>query len=169
MAAENNNNENDLEKKFSTSFDNEGIPLCLEWSAEDVAEWIEYLGFPQYKRCFSDNLVNGRKLITIHASSLPRIGITDFEDIKLIAKKVREITGLEEPDWTRSITLQHRERLGLFLEKRALTGAERDAETFAELHRFLDTMEAHAPAKRVVYPDIKKTDSKKRAEPVAKA
>lgn len=89
--------------------------------------------------------------------------------LQFIAKKVREITGLEEPDWTRSIALQHRERLGLFLEKRALTGAERDAETFAELHRFLDNMEAHTPAKRVVYLDIENTDSKNRSEPMAKA
>ncbi len=113
MAAENENNENVLENKFSPSFDNEGIPACLQWSPEDVAEWIEYLGFSQYKvnfvfacvwgqavkastwvqkfnwfivfkqRCFTDNLINGRKLITVHASSLPRVGITDFEHIKV--------------------------------------------------------------------------------------
>lgn len=34
---------------FSPEFHADGIPLCLEWSSEDVAEWIEYLGFPQYK------------------------------------------------------------------------------------------------------------------------
>jgi hypothetical protein len=49
MAAENENNDSDLENRFSPSFDHEGIPACLEWSPEDVAEWIEYLGFPQYK------------------------------------------------------------------------------------------------------------------------
>ena len=25
------------------------VPACLEWDAEGVAEWIERLGFPQYK------------------------------------------------------------------------------------------------------------------------
>jgi hypothetical protein len=49
MADENENNENDLKNKFSPSFNNEGIPTCLVWSPEDVAEWIEYIGFPQYK------------------------------------------------------------------------------------------------------------------------
>ena len=53
MAAESEINENDFEKKFYPSFDNEGIPACLEWTVEDVAEWIEYLGFPQYKVRFS--------------------------------------------------------------------------------------------------------------------
>ena len=33
--------------------------------------------------CFKDNLINGRKLITVDASSLPRMGITDFEHIKV--------------------------------------------------------------------------------------
>ena len=88
---------------------------------------------------------------------------------QFIAKKVREVTGLEEPDWTRSITLHHRERLGLFLEKRALTGCERDAETYKEFHRFLDEMEAHTPAKRVVYPDMPMTDHKKRPSLAAKS
>ena len=116
MADENKNNESDIKNKFSPSFNKEGIPVCLEWTPEDVAEWIEHLGFPQYKvgfacvvvhvllakgfkrsilidhtcglcffkqRCFSDNLINGRKLITIHGSSLPRVGITDFEHIKV--------------------------------------------------------------------------------------
>ena len=72
------------------------------------------------------------------------------------------MTGIEEPDWTRSITLQHRERLGLFLEKRSLTGHERDAEMYPEFQRFLDNMEAHTPAKRVVYPDMQTNDGRKR-------
>lgn len=34
---------------FSPEFQADGIPLCLQWTTEDVAEWIEYVGFPQYK------------------------------------------------------------------------------------------------------------------------
>ena len=52
MADENENNHSDIKQKFSPSFDNEGIPACLEWTPEDVAEWIEYLGFSQYKVSF---------------------------------------------------------------------------------------------------------------------
>lgn len=33
--------------------------------------------------CFKDNLVNGRKLINVDASSLPRLGVNDFEHIKV--------------------------------------------------------------------------------------
>ena len=42
--------EDDLKKiKFSPSFNKEGLPACLSWTPDDVAEWIEYIGFPEYK------------------------------------------------------------------------------------------------------------------------
>ena len=25
------------------------LPSCLDWTAEEVAEWVERLGYPQYK------------------------------------------------------------------------------------------------------------------------
>ena len=25
------------------------VPVCLEWTADEVAEWVGRLGFPQYK------------------------------------------------------------------------------------------------------------------------
>ncbi|XP_046849191.1 sterile alpha motif domain-containing protein 15-like [Xenia sp. Carnegie-2017] len=164
MASDKEKNENDFKKRFSPSFDCEGIPACLEWTPKDVADWIEYLGFPQYRDCFLSNGVNGRKLITVHASSLPRIGITDFEHIKFIARKVREVTGIEKPDWMRPIRLQHRERLGLFLERRAFTGTESDAEKFQEFHRLLDLMEEHGPAQRIVDAQIKENWTSKRSK-----
>lgn len=160
MADEEENMESSSENKFSPSVDNEGVPTCLQWSVEDVAEWIISLGFPQYKDCFVDNVINGRKLITIDASTLPNIGITDFEHMKIIAKKIRHITYLEEPDWNRSIGLQHRERLGLFLEKRTHTGCEGDGVTYNDYHRYLNKMEEHSPFKRVTFPSALKPKSK---------
>ena len=34
---------------YHPSFENDGTPSCLTWSIGDVADWIEYLGFPQYR------------------------------------------------------------------------------------------------------------------------
>lgn len=36
-----------------------------------------------YKACFTDNLINGRKLIHVNCSNMPRLGITDFKDMKV--------------------------------------------------------------------------------------
>ena len=51
-------------KKFHKTFDLDGVPFCLKWSVEDVADWVEIeLEFPQYK---VDRLYNMNK----HAFSL---------------------------------------------------------------------------------------------------
>ena len=39
-----------------------------------------------YRACFEKNLVSGKHLILMDASALPKIGITDFQHIKVIAK-----------------------------------------------------------------------------------
>jgi len=41
------------------------VPTCIHWSVSDVANWIEELGFPQYRECFSSNLIDGRKLYCV--------------------------------------------------------------------------------------------------------
>ncbi|XP_031552477.1 sterile alpha motif domain-containing protein 15-like [Actinia tenebrosa] len=130
---------------YQPTFENDGTPCCLNWTVEDVADWIEYLGFNQYRRPFADNLINGRKLIEIDASALPKIGINDFEHIKFIARKIREALGLEEPFWNRSISLRHRELLALFLERKSKTGVETDALT---LEDFIHELERQERSKR---------------------
>merc|ERR1712244_196226 len=80
------------------------VPSALYWTTEHVADWVEELGFPQYRACILTNLVNGRKLCCLHASAFPHIGITDFEHIKIIAKNIRDLIYLEEPFWDRSIS-----------------------------------------------------------------
>ena len=32
---------------YEPSFDSDGTPTCLNWKIEDVADWVEFLGFPQ--------------------------------------------------------------------------------------------------------------------------
>ncbi|XP_039597636.1 sterile alpha motif domain-containing protein 15-like [Polypterus senegalus] len=102
----------------------------LHWNCEAVSEWIESLGFPQYKECFTDNFIDGRKLIFIDCSTLPRIGITDFEDMKAVSRHIRELLEIEEPQWDRSIALPRRDMKGLFLERKSQTGRKADKLTY---------------------------------------
>ncbi|XP_015349840.1 sterile alpha motif domain-containing protein 15 isoform X1 [Marmota marmota marmota] len=104
----------------------------LKWSPENVAEWISQLGFPQYKECFTTNFISGRKLIHVNCSNLPQMGITDFEDMKVISQHTRELLGIEEPLFSRSIRLPHRDNIGLFLEQKGHTGVKSDSLTFSE-------------------------------------
>ncbi|XP_046358018.1 sterile alpha motif domain-containing protein 15-like [Haliotis rufescens] len=100
----------------------ERVPPAIQWTNDQVSDWIEELGFPQYKPCFTTNMIDGRKLVAIEASAFPNIGITDFEHIKIIAKSIRDLLLLEEPDWTRSISIPPRSDLGMYLEKKSKRG-----------------------------------------------
>uniref|UniRef100_A0A8C6H102 SAM domain-containing protein n=1 Tax=Mus spicilegus TaxID=10103 RepID=A0A8C6H102_MUSSI len=104
----------------------------LTWSTERVAEWISDLGFPQYKECFTENFINGQKLIHINCSNLPQMGITDFEDMKAISYHTRVLLGIEEPLFSRSISLPYRDNKGLFFEQKGHSGVKSDSLTLAK-------------------------------------
>uniref|UniRef100_A0A7N4PKK6 Uncharacterized protein n=1 Tax=Sarcophilus harrisii TaxID=9305 RepID=A0A7N4PKK6_SARHA len=60
------------------------------------------------------------------------MGITDFEDMKVISRHTRELLGIEEPLFSRSISLPYRDIMGLFLERKARTGKKADALTLSQ-------------------------------------
>lgn len=124
----------------------------LKWSPEMVAEWIGELGFPQYKECFTANFINGQKLIHVNCCNLPQMGITDFEDMKTISHHTRELLGIKEPLFSRSISLPYRDNIGLFLERKGHSGVMSASLTLSEFVKAaglqeydleIDTMEKH--------------------------
>ena len=119
-------------KELAPMFDKEGIPLCQKWTAEQVEEFITWLGFPQYVRCFRDNYIDGNRLINIDTSTLPKIGITDFEHIKTISTAISTFLGIESEQWDRSITLCDREPLSHYLKRKAFTGPKSNDLTFKD-------------------------------------
>ncbi|XP_020841836.1 sterile alpha motif domain-containing protein 15 [Phascolarctos cinereus] len=129
-------------------------PFYLTWSPEDVAQWISQLGFPQYKECFTANFISGRKLIHVNCSNLPQMGITDFEDMKVISHHTRELLGIEEPLFSRSISLPYRDNMGLFLERKGHSGVKSDALTlsqFVKEARLEPKVEPHPKRKKKFY------------------
>ncbi|XP_074145997.1 sterile alpha motif domain-containing protein 15 isoform X1 [Sminthopsis crassicaudata] len=143
-----------------TESDVETQPFYFTWTPEDVAEWISQLGFPQYKECFTTNFINGRKLIHVNCSNLPQMGITDFEDMKVISRHTRELLGIEEPLFSRSISLPYRDNMGLFLERKARTGKKADALTLSQFIKDAK-LEDYVPEEKKVDPQQpkKKTHS----------
>ncbi|CAM4508324.1 unnamed protein product [Leuciscus chuanchicus] len=99
----------------------------LRWSCHDVALWIESIGFPQYKACFTENFITGRKLVLISCMSLPKLGISDFQHMKL-----RELLGVSEPRWSRSVADPPDDDLTGFLKKKSRTGQHTDSLTLQQ-------------------------------------
>ncbi|XP_031449020.1 sterile alpha motif domain-containing protein 15 [Phasianus colchicus] len=104
----------------------------LAWGTAEVAEWVSGLGFPQYQECFRANGITGRRLILVNCSSLPALGVTDFGHMQEISRHVRELLGIEEPVFSRSIALPYRDNMGLFLEQKSRSGQKADALTFSQ-------------------------------------
>lgn len=131
-------------RDYTPCFDAHGVPMILHWSVTDVAFWIkEAVGLPQYEECFVANYINGRKLILIDATNLPKIGITDFEHIKQLTAKVREMLGIEVEKWNRSIASPPRDPISHFLERKSHSGDESDSLTFDKHLRYLRTFSDH--------------------------
>merc|ERR1712037_963721 len=82
----------------------EGLPEYARWTKEEVADFVEKIGFREYRPCFEDNNVSGRQLAYISASTLPKIGIHKFEDIKRITAAFRSLTTDEYPNYHVSIS-----------------------------------------------------------------
>uniref|UniRef100_A0A3B3ZZ09 SAM domain-containing protein n=1 Tax=Periophthalmus magnuspinnatus TaxID=409849 RepID=A0A3B3ZZ09_9GOBI len=109
----------------------------LEWSCQDVAKWIESLGFSHLYVficvffCRNDSL-SLRKLILVNCSNLPKFGITDFNHMKVICARVRELLGITETPWTRSVADPPRDVRAMYLEHKRPTGAKADGLTYRE-------------------------------------
>ncbi|XP_038142060.1 sterile alpha motif domain-containing protein 15-like [Cyprinodon tularosa] len=102
----------------------------LQWDSQDVARWVTSIGFPQYKECFTENFITGRKLIHINCNNLPKLGITDFKDMQVISARVRELLGITETPWSRSVADPQWDTTALFLVKKSRTGVRAEALTF---------------------------------------
>ncbi|BFZ11632.1 hypothetical protein BsWGS_14671 [Bradybaena similaris] len=68
-----------------------GIPACYFWSAEEVANWVQSIGYGKYKSIFLSHFIDGRKLLTVDACVLPKMGITHFGDILDLAGCIRNL------------------------------------------------------------------------------
>jgi hypothetical protein len=98
------------------------LPQQFKWTTYDVLDWIDSLGFPQYKESFRVNFIDGKKLIRIAASALIKMNIRDFDHIKMITGSIREMYGIEIENSKRSISLPLSEPLDLYKLHKSYSG-----------------------------------------------
>ncbi|KPJ00379.1 Sterile alpha motif domain-containing protein 15 [Papilio xuthus] len=88
------------------------FPDAFTWTAVNVADWISDIGLPQYRECILVNDINGLRLLMLEdPSKLPLMNIRDFEHIKIITSKVRQLYSTEFIRFARSIGLPPRKPL----------------------------------------------------------
>ncbi|XP_032441688.1 sterile alpha motif domain-containing protein 15 isoform X1 [Xiphophorus hellerii] len=114
----------------------------LNWDTEDVANWVESIGFSKYKDCFTENFITGKKLIHVNCNNLPKLGVTDFRDILVISAYVRELLGITETPWNNSIADPRRDTMALFLEVKSRTGRWTNSLTYQQFLYYLEDPDA---------------------------
>lgn len=103
------------------------IPLMLQFQASNCTKIQNITSFS----CCSD-----MKWIVLAVALLSWLKKWEFLMFHLvfqeISRHVRELLGIEEPLFSRSIALPYRDNMGLFLERKAPTGEKADALTFSQ-------------------------------------
>ncbi|ESN93026.1 hypothetical protein HELRODRAFT_165181 [Helobdella robusta] len=75
-----------------------GVPETVNWTCEE--------------ECFTNNFINGRRLILINSSTLTKLGIHDFEHIKFLASSIRRLIRVPFVSGNHSIADPHTNALG---------------------------------------------------------
>ncbi|CAF4913490.1 unnamed protein product [Pieris macdunnoughi] len=88
------------------------LPSAFGWSVDVVGEWIEFMGYPEYKECFMKNQIDGKRLLMFEdPSRLPEINIRRFDHIQIITKAIRKLFSADFIRFIRSIGLPLRKPL----------------------------------------------------------
>ncbi|OAF72068.1 hypothetical protein A3Q56_00159 [Intoshia linei] len=99
----------------------------LEWTFSDVADFIESIGFGQYKQCFIENFIDGKNLILLNMNNIQKLGITKYQHIAQISKQIRYLLYLNFDDYfKRSISELPRDVNALYVEQKSKTGKKND-------------------------------------------
>lgn len=75
----------------------------MEWTPDDVCEWIKDHGGEQYSSAFKNQGVGGSALIELDEDQLREIGVTHFGVRKRIAKSIRNLAVDARRAWRQEI------------------------------------------------------------------
>lgn len=135
----------DLVELAGIVVNNLALPECYYWSVEEVGEWVSKNINPSYKEAFIQNFINGRKLITVNASSLPKMNIHDFEEITKITEKIRSLFNMDKENYFRSIALPPEDPMVMYLQYRSKSGKSYDEMTRVDFFRKMGILSPEKP------------------------
>ncbi|XP_078723327.1 uncharacterized protein LOC144940779 isoform X2 [Lampetra fluviatilis] len=63
----------------------------VEWTSQQVCQWLMVLGMQQYTQQFEDKNVSGEDLLQLDINKLKALGVTDVSDRTIIKKKLKDL------------------------------------------------------------------------------
>lgn len=67
------------------------------WTAAEVGDWLESIGYGQYRPAFEANNVHGYALLGLTSDMLPKLQVRQFDHCRGIMRELRVMMG-KEPD-----------------------------------------------------------------------
>lgn len=104
------------------------LPDCARWSPQEVGQWLKSMGWGHLEKTFVGNFISGRRLPLIDCSALNKMGLTDLSEMQQVAKAIRHLLGIPDPNQLRPI--MRIPALEKFLRWRVTTGRKHDNVTF---------------------------------------
>lgn len=77
------------QKHIDQLLDSEKLPAS--WNSRDVGDWLEVIGFPQYRRMFISRGVDGYVLLSITPGIFDQVGVRNLGHQKRILDKIAEL------------------------------------------------------------------------------
>eukprot|EP00227_Mantoniella_beaufortii_P013257 CAMPEP_0197592330 /NCGR_PEP_ID=MMETSP1326-20131121/15032_1 /TAXON_ID=1155430 /ORGANISM="Genus nov. species nov., Strain RCC2288" /LENGTH=307 /DNA_ID=CAMNT_0043158019 /DNA_START=241 /DNA_END=1167 /DNA_ORIENTATION=- len=93
------------------------------WSAAEVGDWLDEIGFGQYRPAFEANNMHGYKLLGMTMDMLPRLQVRQFDHCKEIMRALRVLKGQEPAQME---TLAECMKMRQFAAAKPIDGVHRD-------------------------------------------
>ena len=91
MSEDEEDDEEDDESFTNDFFKDIDFESVIDWTADEVGEWLFAIGFPQYVEIFKLNRVNGHRLLTMPSSHLPKLRVQQWDHIKAIVSEIKKL------------------------------------------------------------------------------
>ena len=59
------------------------VEVVLQWSPQDVSQWLESIGLPMYSHAFLEHEISGNELLALERRDFKDVGVTKVSKIKL--------------------------------------------------------------------------------------
>ncbi|OQV18397.1 hypothetical protein BV898_07600 [Hypsibius exemplaris] len=143
-------------KALKSDGENSLVPECLHWTVKEATAWLIEIGMGKYEETFLANEVDGSRLCNLNMNRMVKMGVQDWDDLKLISKELKVLTKRPSKSWfySRETSRLPMDEIDLYLEFKHVHGEHSETTSFAQfLEENIDTLWSY-PEKTLRYPGM---------------
>lgn len=67
------------------------VEVVLQWSPQEVSQWLESIGLPMYCHAFLEHEIGGNELLTLERRDFKDVGVSKVGHIKRLQHGIKDI------------------------------------------------------------------------------